>query len=313
MAGDSHRVAVVDIGSNSTRLLVADVEGGRLSEVERQSRVTRLGRGVDLSGQLAAEAIEAACAAIADYVAICREADVENVESIATSAVRDATNGSAFVAELRERFALSARVLDGDEEARLTYLGATAEHPPSEPTLVVDIGGGSTELILGTGAQIAFHTSLQAGVVRHSERHVGSDPPTTEELEALAADIRTLIGSATAGQPAATAQAGIGVAGTPTSLASVELGLEPYDPKQVHGHTLTLAAIQHLLSQLASAPLDKRAQIPGMHPDRAPTIVAGVVILVETMRAFGLESIAVSEHDILYGCAMGAASALGCG
>ncbi len=313
MAGGSHRVAVVDIGSNSTRLLVADVLAGRVSEVERQSRVTRLGRGVDLTGQLAAEAIEAACAAIADYVAICREADVENVDSIATSAVRDATNGSAFVAELRERFALSARVLDGEEEARLTYLGATAEHPPTVPTLVVDIGGGSTELIAGTGAEIAFHASLQAGVVRHSERHIGSDPPSTQELEALAADIRSLIESATAEQPGAAAQAGIGVAGTPTSLASVELGLEPYDPKQVHGHTLTLTSIQRLLSQLASAPLDKRAQIAGMHPDRAPTIVAGVVILVETMRAFGLEQIAVSEHDILYGCAMEAASALDCG
>jgi exopolyphosphatase/guanosine-5'-triphosphate,3'-diphosphate pyrophosphatase len=308
MATDSNRVAVVDIGSNSTRLLIADVVAGRVSEVERQSRVTRLGRGVDLSGQLAAEAIEAACAAIADYVAICREADVEVVESIATSAVRDASNGSAFVAELRERFALTARVLDGEEEARLTYVGATAESPPSEPTLIVDIGGGSTELIVGTGEEIAFHTSLQAGVVRHSERHIASDPPTTLELEALAADVRALIESATVSQPGA--KAAIGVAGTPTSLASVEMGLEPYDPKQVHGHTLTLTSIQRLLSQLASAPLAKRVEIAGMHPDRAPTIVAGVVILIETMRAFGLDRIEVSEHDILYGTAIAASAAL---
>ncbi len=313
MARDSNRVAVVDIGSNSTRLLVAEVEDGRVAEVERQSRVTKLGRGVDLSGQLSAEAIEAACKAIADYVEICREANVERVESIATSAVRDASNGSAFVAELRERFALSARVLDGEEEARLTYAGATAERPPSEPTLVVDIGGGSTELIVGTGAEIAFHASLQAGVVRHSERHVASDPPTTEELEGLAADVRAMIENATADQAGAQANVGIGVAGTPTSLASVELGLEPYDPRQVHGHTLTLASIQRLLSQLASAPLSKRVEITGMHPDRAPTIIAGVVILVETMRAFGLERIEVSEHDILYGVAMGAAAALECG
>jgi exopolyphosphatase / guanosine-5'-triphosphate,3'-diphosphate pyrophosphatase len=310
MEGGSHRVAVVDVGSNSTRLLVADVAAGRVVEVERQSRVTRLGRGVDLSGQLAAEAIEAACGAIADYVAICREEDVEDVAAIATSAVRDATNGSAFVAELRERFALSARVLDGEEEARLTYLGATAEAPPAEPTLVIDIGGGSTELIVGTGAEIAFHASLQAGVVRHSERHVASDPPTTLELETLAADVRALIEGAKAPQPDVHASAGIAVAGTPTSLASIELGLEPYDPKQVHGHTLTLASIQRLLSQLASAPLDKRVEITGMHPDRAPTIVAGVVILVETMRAFGLECIMVSEHDILYGSALTAALAL---
>ena len=311
MAMDSHKVAVIDIGSNSTRLLIADVGAGRVSEVERQSRVTRLGRGVDLSGQLSAEAIEAACEAIADYVAICREGGIETVEAIATSAVRDASNGSAFVAELRERFALSARVLDGEEEARLTYLGATCEHTPSEPTLVVDIGGGSTELIVGTGEEVAFHASLQAGVVRHSERHISSDPPTALELEALATDFRSLIESATAGAPTATA--GIAVAGTPTSLASVEIGLEPYDPKQVHGHTLTLPTIQHLLSQLASAPLSKRVEIRGLHPDRAPNIVAGVVILVETMRAFGLEQIEVSEHDILYGTAITAVSALDCG
>lgn len=306
-------MAVIDVGSNSTRLLVADVDGGRVSEVERQSRVTRLGRGVDLSGQLAAEAIEAACEAISDYVTICRESEVERIESIATSAVRDASNGDAFIAELRERFALSARVLDGEEEARLTYMGATAEHPPSEPTLVVDIGGGSTELIVGTGREIAFHASLQAGVVRHTERHIASDPPTAPELEALAADVRTLVGSALSGQPAASARAAIAVAGTPTSLASVELGLEPYDPKQVHGHTLTLASIQRLLSQMASAPLSKRVELAGLHPDRAPNIVAGVVILVETMRAFGLEQVEVSEHDILYGTAISTISALDCG
>jgi exopolyphosphatase/guanosine-5'-triphosphate,3'-diphosphate pyrophosphatase len=303
-------VAVIDIGSNSTRLLIADVEEGRVTEVERQSRVTRLGRGVDLSGQLSAEAIEAACAAIADYVAICREDGVENIDAIATSAVRDASNGSAFAAELRERFALSARVLDGEEEARLTYLGATCENSPSVPTLVVDIGGGSTELIVGTGAEIAFHTSLQAGVVRHSERHVSNDPPSALELEALAGDVRALIEGAITGPPGASAEAGIAVAGTPTSLASIEIGLEPYDPKQVHGHTLSLASIQRLLSQLASIPLSKRAEITGMHPDRAPNIVAGVVILIETMRAFALEEIEVSEHDILYGASIAAISAL---
>jgi exopolyphosphatase / guanosine-5'-triphosphate,3'-diphosphate pyrophosphatase len=309
MGAGTHRVAVIDIGSNSTRLLIADVVGERVTEVERQSRVTRLGRGVDLSGQLSAEAIEAACEAVADYVAICREEEVENIEAIATSAVRDASNGSAFVAELRERFALSPRVLDGEEEARLTYLGATCERLPAVPTLVADIGGGSTELIVGTGEEIAFHASLQAGVVRHSERHIATDPPSALELEALASDVRGLIEEATAEQPRTRAQAGIAVAGTPTSLASIEIGLEPYDPKQVHGHTLTLASIQRLLSQLASAPLSKRAEITGLHPDRAPNIVAGVVILVETMRAFGLKEIEVSEHDILYGSAISAVSA----
>ena len=302
---------MIDIGTNSTRLLLADVEGGRVTEVIRRSTVTRLGRGVDLSGQLSGEAIEATCEAIAEYVAAYREAGAGTVRAIATSAVRDASNGSAFVAELRERFALSARVLDGEEEARLTYLGASSEHPPSEPTLVVDIGGGSTELIVGAGEEIAFHASLQAGVVRHTERHVASDPPAAVELEALAADVRGLIETAIAGEPEARAAAAIAVAGTPTSLAAIEMGLEPYDPKRVHGHVLSLPSIQRMLSQLASASLAERVEIAGMHPDRAPTIVAGVVILVETMRAFGLEQIEVSEHDILYGTAISAASECG--
>jgi len=306
MPKSTHRVAVVDVGTNSARLLVADVAGGRVSPVERRSTVTRLGRGVDLSGRLSAEAIEDACAAIGDYVALYKELKAETVEAIATSAVRDAENGSAFVAELRERFALSARVLDGEEEARLTYLGATSEHRPTEPTLVVDIGGGSTELIVGTGEEISFRASLQAGVVRHSERHIATDPPTVLELETLAADIRGLIEPAIAG--GVEAKAGIAVAGTPTSLAAIELELEPYDPARVHGHVLSLTSIQRMLSQLASTPLSERVEIPGMHPDRAPTVVAGVVILIETMRAFGLDQIEVSEHDILYGTALSAAS-----
>lgn len=295
---------MIDVGTNSTRLLVADVDGG-VSPLERRSTVTRLGRGVDLSGHLAHEAIEDVCAAIGGYVEILEELGAETVEVIATSAVRDADNGGAFVAELRERFALSARVLDGEEEARLTYLGATSEAPPSEPTLVVDIGGGSTELIVGTGSEISFHDSLQAGVVRHSERCISSDPPTAEELEALATDVRGLIKDSIG--EGVEARRGIAVAGTPTSLAAVVMELEPYDPSRVHGHVLALPAIQVILSRLASLPLAERVEVAGLHPDRAPTIVAGVVILVETMRAFDLEEITVSEHDILYGTALAAA------
>jgi exopolyphosphatase/guanosine-5'-triphosphate,3'-diphosphate pyrophosphatase len=302
MREGSHRVAVVDVGTNSARLLVADVADGRVVPVDRRSRVTRLGRGVDLSGRLSAEAVEDACAAVGDYVSAYEALGAEAIDAIATSAVRDAENGSAFVAELRERFALSARVLDGEEEARLTYLGATSEQPPTEPTLVVDIGGGSTELVVGIGSEISFHASLQAGVVRHSERHVASDPPSAVELESLASDVRGLIEGAT--ESRVEASAGIAVAGTPTSLAAVEMELEPYDPSRVHGHVLQLPSIQRMLSRLASVSLSERKEIPGMHPDRAPTIVAGVVILVETMRAFGLEQIEVSEHDILYGTAL---------
>jgi exopolyphosphatase/guanosine-5'-triphosphate,3'-diphosphate pyrophosphatase len=306
MSEGSKRVGVIDVGTNSTRLLVADVVGRQVSEVERRSTVTRLGRGVDLSGHLAAEAIEDACGAIAGYVEVLQDVGAEKLDAIATSAVRDADNGGAFIAELRERFALSARVLDGDEEARLTYLGASSERLPTRPTLVIDIGGGSTELIVGRGEEMEFHTSLQAGVVRHTERHIASDPPTAAELEGLAGDVRALIESRIPDRLAA--EEGIAVAGTPTSLAAIEMALDPYDPERVHGHELALPSIQRMLSQLASSPLSNRVKITGMHPDRAPTIVAGVVILVEAMRAFGLDRITVSEHDILYGAAISAAT-----
>ena len=217
------------------------------------------------------------------------------------------TTASAFVAELRERFALSARVLDGEEEARLTYLGATSEHPPDEPTLVVDIGGGSTELIVGTGDRDRF-PHLPPGRSRAPQRapHLLRPPHRRSSSKPLPRDVRGLIEAARAGAPEA--QAGIAVAGTPTSLAAVEMGLEPYDPARVHGHGLILPSIQRMLSQLASVPLAERVEIPGLHPERAPTIVAGVVILVETMRAFGLDRIEVSEHDILYGTAISLAS-----
>src|SRR5687767_1052092 len=165
------------MGTNSTRLLVADVDDGRLRELERRSIVTRLGRGVDTSGQLSAEAIEDVCGAVASYIEIYERVGAERVCAIATSAVRDATNGAMCLAELRERFALQAEILDGAEEARLTYVGAYAERAPAAKTMVVDIGGGSTELVIGDGADVGFYASLQAGTVRHTERHIAHDPP----------------------------------------------------------------------------------------------------------------------------------------
>jgi exopolyphosphatase/guanosine-5'-triphosphate,3'-diphosphate pyrophosphatase len=301
------RVAVVDIGTNSTRLLVADVEAGRVREVERRSTVTRLGRGVDTSGQLGNEAIEDVCAAVAGYIGLYEELGAEQVVAIATSAVRDASNSEMFLAELRERFALDARILDGDEEARLTYLGACAERPPADETLVVDIGGGSTELVIGDGPEVGFHASLQAGTVRHTERHVAHDPPEAGELEELAGDVRGLLDEALEGAALVRANEGVGVAGTPTSLAAIEQELDPYDPELVHGYRLSLESIQRMCSQLASMPLAERLQVKGLHEGRAPTIVAGVVILIQVMRAFGLSEIEVSEHDILYGAALDAA------
>jgi len=302
------RVAVIDMGTNSTRLLVADVSDGSVEELARESRVTRLGRGVDLSGQLATEAIDEVCDAVGDYIAIYEELGAERVDAIATSAVRDASNGDAFLAELRERFALDSRVLGGDEEARLTYRGASFGRASEEVTLVVDIGGGSTEIVVGTGDEVGFRASLQAGTVRHTERHLTGDPPAAAQLEELAADVHSLIDAELEGNALVSADSGIGVAGTPTSLAAIELELDPYDSEAVHGKKLSLRAIQRMYSELASMPLDERLEVTGLHPGRAPTIVAGVVILIGVMRAFGLSEIEVSEHDILYGAALEVAS-----
>jgi exopolyphosphatase / guanosine-5'-triphosphate,3'-diphosphate pyrophosphatase len=303
------RIAVVDMGTNSTRLLVADVDDGRVRELERRSTVTRLGRGVDTSGQLSAEAIEDVCAVVASYIETDERLGAERVRAIATSAVRDASNGAMFQAELRERFALDAEILDGAEESRLTYIGAYAERAPAEKTMVVDIGGGSTELVIGDGPEVGFYASLQAGTVRHTERHVTHDPPLAAELEELAGDVRGLIDEALEGEALAQASFGIGVAGTPTSLAAIDQALEPYDPDLVHGYRLSLEAIQRMLSQLAAKPLTERIAVPGLHEGRAPTIVAGVIILIQVMRAFGLTEIEASEHDILWGAALEAAAA----
>jgi exopolyphosphatase/guanosine-5'-triphosphate,3'-diphosphate pyrophosphatase len=302
------RVAVIDMGTNSTRLLVADVNGTRLQELERRSTVTRLGRGVDTSRKLSAEAIEAVCDTVGEYVRLYEELGAERVSAIATSAVRDADNSGAFIAELRERFDLRARTLDGAEEARLTYLGAVHGRPPSPETLVVDIGGGSTELVVGHGEEVEFFTSLQVGVVRHTERYIHHDPPEAGELEALASDVSSAIEAALDGNRLPRAQLGIGVAGTPTSLAAIDQGLDPYDPERVHGYKLGLGAIQRMCSQLSAVPLEERLKVKGLHPGRAPTIPAGVVILIQVMRAFGLQEIEVSEHDILYGAALAEAN-----
>jgi exopolyphosphatase/guanosine-5'-triphosphate,3'-diphosphate pyrophosphatase len=303
------RVAVVDIGTNSTRLLIADVDGPGVYEVERRTTVTNMGRGVDHTGTICSDAVEDVCGVIADYKSRYEELGTDRVMAIATSAVRDAVNGDAFIAELRERFELDARMLTGSEEAHLTYLGATAHRPTSDPTLVFDIGGGSTELIVGTGREVGFHTSLQAGTIRQSERHLTSDPPDPHELEDLAADIRNLIDQAVAAQPDGTPTRAIAVAGTPTSLAAIDQGLDPYDPDRVHGYHLGLQRIQRMLSRLSSLPLAERLRVPGLHPGRAPTIVTGTVILVQVMRAFRLQEVEVSELDILHGSALSAAMA----
>jgi exopolyphosphatase/guanosine-5'-triphosphate,3'-diphosphate pyrophosphatase len=302
------RVAVVDVGSNSTRLLIAEVRDGRVDELDRRSVVTRLGEGVDASGRLGDAAQARVLAVLDDYATAIEASRCDVRTAVLTSAVRDAGNGRAFMDTVRERYGLDARTLSGDEEARLTYLGATAGRDPADPTprMVLDIGGGSTELVVGAGGAVEFHTSMQAGVVRYTERHLASDPPRPEELEALAADVNGVLAAAVPDGIRDRPQAAIAVAGTATSAAAIDLALDPYDPLQVEGHLLSLDRLSEMLSSLAARPLAERRETVGLHPDRAPTIVAGIVILSATLRFFGLDATEISEHDILWGVALDA-------
>ena len=302
------RVASIDIGTNSTRLLVAEVEGDTVEAVRRESTVTGLGRGLETSGQLAVENIDHVYASVGDYMAIAEELGAERIIAFATSAVRDAANGDAFLAEMRERYSIDARVLDGGQEARMTYRGALSGGPKGARTLVVDIGGGSTEIVVGSGPEPDFHASMQVGVVRHSERHVHADPPRTDELEALSDDVGGSLEAELASHPGLRADRAIAVAGTPATLAAMDLGLDTFQPELIEGHHLSLRMAQQSCSRLASLPLHERGELTGVDPDRAPTIVAGVVILIKAMRAFGLDEVEVSERDILWGAALEAAT-----
>ena len=297
------RVAVVDMGSNSTRLLVADVGDDRtVTELERESIVTRLGQGVDTTGALADEAKDRVYAALERFRADIDRLEADLVVGVLTSAVRDAANGEEFARAVRERFGIAARVLPGDEEARLSHLGATGGATPGHPTLVIDIGGGSTELIVGDAGTMSFHVSTQVGVVRHTERHLHSDPPTDVELAALRRDAAETFAAAVPDDVRETPERGIAVAGTATQTAAIELG--HYDRTRVHGHVLEASALEILLARLAALPLEQRREVPGLDPARAPTIVAGAAILLEVMASFGLERVEVSENDILRGVAL---------
>jgi exopolyphosphatase / guanosine-5'-triphosphate,3'-diphosphate pyrophosphatase len=297
------RVGVVDIGTNSTRLLVADVEDGRVTELARESRVTRLGEGVDGNGRLGDEPMARVLATVAEYSQRMDQQGVEASVAVLTSAVRDADNGAEFTAAIAEHVP-DARTISGDEEAALTFAGATSERTDDAEVVVIDIGGGSTELVTGHGADVDFHVSMQAGVVRLSERHLHTDPPKPDEVATLVEDFRAILGDALPEDVARSVRAAIAVAGTPTSLASIELELDPYDPSRTHGHVLELATLEEQLAFLAAMPLAERREITGLHPDRAPTIVAGAAMLLECVRAFGLQRVEVSEHDILRGAAL---------
>lgn len=300
------RIGAIDIGSNSTRLLIADVANDRVSELARDSIVTRLGDGVDAAGTLNQPAIDRVRAAIAEFARRIDAAACERVGGVATSAVRDAANGDAFARGIGEEFSIPIEVISGDREAELTFIGAQTGDAldPSKRSLVVDIGGGSTELIVGADGKLDFHVSTKLGAVRQSERHLASDPPTADELEALRAEATATITAAVPEAHRLSVEQAVAVAGTPTVLAAVDLALEPFDPWKVHGYVISRDACARMLDDLANLKLSERRKVTGLHPDRAPTIVAGAAILLATMQTFELTSVTVSEHDILYGIAL---------
>jgi exopolyphosphatase / guanosine-5'-triphosphate,3'-diphosphate pyrophosphatase len=301
-------IAVVDIGTNSTRLLVARVEGGRVEELERQSKVTRLGQDVDSTGRLADEAVERVFRVLDEYRQLIDENGAERVVALATSAVRDSDNGDEFRQAVDDRFGFELRTISGDEEARLTFLGATsAREDRDDPTLVIDIGGGSTELVTGRpGEDPDFHVSTQTGSVRQTERHLHDDPPTPDQTTALRDEVRAIVEDAVPAPVRESVTRGIAVAGTATQLAAIDLGLAERDRERVHGHVMERDSVQRMLDQLASVPLEERRHTRGLDPDRAPTIVAGAAILAEVMEAFGLGQVEASETDILHGAALSA-------
>jgi exopolyphosphatase/guanosine-5'-triphosphate,3'-diphosphate pyrophosphatase len=301
------RVAVVDVGTNSTRLLIAEVDprGGAIEELVRRSEVTRLGEGVDAGGSLSAAAEQRVLSRLEEYK---REIDAHRCEAamaVMTSAVRDASNGRRFAERVGRELGIEATVVSGEEEAQMTFLGAmSGRAEATEPTVVIDVGGGSTEFVIGVHRRAGFHVSLPVGVVRMSERHIGGDPPPPEHLQALAGDVRSTLLAGLPEAERAAVDRGIAVAGTATSAASIDQELDPYDPERVHGYALELGTIELLLARLADMDEAARREVVGLNPDRAPTIVAGMVILEQALRVFGLETVEVSEHDILHGGAL---------
>ena len=285
---------------------------GALAEVRRESVVTRLGDRVDATGRLQDDAMQRVFETLARFRGLIDGHGATACTAVLTSAVRDAANGAGFTARVRADHGLDARTIGGDEEAALTFAGATSEraHDGNE-LVVVDIGGGSTEFVVGRDGAVDFHVSTQAGVVRQTERHIDADPPPREAIAGLAAEVAAIIEASVPAQLRERVAHGIAVAGTATSCAAIELELDPYDPTRVHGHVLTRATCARILDRLAALANDERRAVTGLQPDRAPTIVAGVAMLIEVLDAFGLDAIEVSEHDILRGAALRLAAATG--
>jgi exopolyphosphatase/guanosine-5'-triphosphate,3'-diphosphate pyrophosphatase len=301
------RVAAVDIGTNSTRLLVADIHAGRIEDIERETRVTRLGEGVDERHRLLPVPVARVRNVLSDFRRQLESLGAERTLAIATSAIRDADNGEAFLGEVEWSYGFATRLLSGHEEAMMMFRGVTSERELGAGTVIVDIGGGSTELVAGGPDGIHWHDSLDIGSVRLTERFLDSDPPTAAELESCATAVRALLSERVPEEIRSGTRSAVGVAGTITSIAALALGLEEYDRDRVHGFELTAEALREQLDRLASVPIAERRQMRPLDPERAPVIVAGAVIARETLAFFGLAALEISERDILDGAALAAA------
>jgi exopolyphosphatase/guanosine-5'-triphosphate,3'-diphosphate pyrophosphatase len=301
------RVAALDCGTNSIRLLIADVAGDRLTDVARRMEIVRLGQGVDRTGRLAPEAIERTRRALLGYAAEIAELGVSTVRMAATSASRDASNAADFRAMVRSVLGVDPEVITGDEEARLSFTGAVVGLAAQPPFLVVDIGGGSTEFVTGRSS-VEEAVSVDIGCVRMTERHLRSDPPTAPEIAAAEADITAAVDRALAAVPGRAAQTLVGLAGSVTTVTALALGLPGYDPARIHHARVGYDAVAKVTSDLLAMPVAERLKLPVMHPGRADVIGAGALILRTVMERSGQESVVASEHDILDGIAFGLAS-----
>ena len=309
------RVAVVDLGTNTCRLFLADVTDGRVEQAERVTTVVRLGQGVDKAGELHEEAVARTHACVSGYAPRIEAYGPARRLLIATSVLRDARDGRQFLVALKYDFGLPWRILAGQEEGALAFRGGTSwlasgaapaeAPPPLDPLLLVDIGGGSTEFAVGSaGEPPSFVRSLDVGVVRLTERFLHHDPPEAVEVAALTGHVAAAIADAVPAELRAAVRGAVGVAGTYTTLVANKLGMTEYDGRLVQGHVLSFADIDAAVARFAALTSAERGRLPGIQPGREDVILAGALIAREACRAFGLEVVRVSEADLLEGAAL---------
>jgi exopolyphosphatase/guanosine-5'-triphosphate,3'-diphosphate pyrophosphatase len=298
------RVAGIDCGTNSIRLLVADRVDARLTDVVREMRIVRLGQGVDRTGRFAPEALARTQEAVRDYARTIRQCAAERVRMVATSATRDAANRADFVEMVRAELGVEPEVITGQEEAALSFAGAASVlREVRGPLLVADIGGGSTELVRGGDGPLRAH-SMDVGCVRMTERHLQDDPPTTAQINATVADLRAAIDAARADVPLDPDVTFVGVAGTVTTIAAIALGLDRYDAARIHGARITAEQVVDVTQRLLAMTHEQRAALPVMHPGRVDVIGGGALVLRTLVAEIGVDAVIASEHDILDGIAL---------